>query len=92
MLAAQRLAPVGAGTSPGNMWSLSWGLEERGSHHGWSWDIFWEWEMTPRWEGSGSLDSKRKKEYMFPRYLSVPHPLLIPSAVNFERWGKSEGS
>ena len=21
--------------------SLGWGLEERGSHHEWSWDIFW---------------------------------------------------
>lgn len=54
--------------------------------------MVWEWEMTPRWEGSGSLESKRKREYMFPRYLSVPQTLPIPSAVDFERWGKSEGS
>lgn len=39
--------------------------------------------MIPRWEGSGSLDSKRKRKHVFSRYLFVLHPLPTSSAVDF---------
>lgn len=39
------------------------------------------------WEGSDSLDSKKKREYIFPRYSPTSTP--PPAAVDFERWGRT---